>query len=741
MYYSTVQIHSVIYLHKIRERSLDKLENISIIDTTRHDTTRHDTTRSHPCAQNTSSPSTTIIIPVYNVEQYLPQCIDSAIHQTYPDIRIILVDDGSTDSSGNICDQYANLDTRISVIHKPNGGLSDARNAGLSQAITKYVYFLDSDDYIEPQAIEILHAAAEQYHLDVLCFDADLVQEKDCKHSGSLAYWVTSGTYPDVMAGHKMLEDFYTNHDYKAPVQLYFYNRDFLVRNSLTFRKGIIHEDVLFSFIALLSAERTMHIPVMLYNQRLRPNSITSSGVTQYNSDSFYIILHKILNDYVHFRTNPLTKQAYDLSIQSIAGGYFNRYLAAVKLQDSKGRTQLKEITSELKTAGYNTSGWERRIKLRHLYSLKALIGRIPGLKPSFRFAKRTAKNLLRYVRPKLDDECRNILQKLKDTNTPGCRRIILLNVPRHGNRGDIAIALAERKLFTENCKDFTLIEIPGVFCGEYSHLIRQHINSRDILCITGGGFFGSFWRNEPEWALKVLRHFRHNRVIIMPQTVFYFDNEQGMKELASDRKTFAKFSDLHVFVRDRNSYELISRTSLFPKAKSVELVPDMVCSMDFQRLAPEKRSGVIVCLRPDAEKVLDKYQCNMLISELYAKFGDVKFWSTNPAQSSVNISGWEDALTEALRTVAGAELVVTDRLHGMIFAAVTGTPCVAFDNKTGKVRVYEWISEREYIQICRSIDEFDVAVEKAMNSPHKWDNSELIPYFKKIAALISEKE
>lgn len=101
---------------------------------------------------DTNQYDTTIIIPIYNVEKYLPECVESAINQTYPYIKIVLVDDGSTDSSGKICDEYAQIDSRITVIHKLNGGVSDARNAGLSIAGTKYVYFLDSDDYIAPEA-------------------------------------------------------------------------------------------------------------------------------------------------------------------------------------------------------------------------------------------------------------------------------------------------------------------------------------------------------------------------------------------------------------------------------------------------------------------------------------------------------------------------------------------------------------------------------------------------------------
>ena len=98
-----------------------------------------------------------IIVPVYNVEKYLERCIDSLVNQTLKDIEIILVDDGSTDDSGNICDKYAKKDKRIKVIHKENGGLSDARNIGLSIANGRYLQFVDSDDFIHKQMIEILY--------------------------------------------------------------------------------------------------------------------------------------------------------------------------------------------------------------------------------------------------------------------------------------------------------------------------------------------------------------------------------------------------------------------------------------------------------------------------------------------------------------------------------------------------------------------------------------------------------
>ena len=95
-----------------------------------------------------------IIVPVYNVEEYLRECVDSILNQTYSDVEVILVDDGSTDQSGNICDEYAKMDSRIKVIHKKNGGVSAARNTGIGEASGEYLMFVDSDDAIHPELVE-----------------------------------------------------------------------------------------------------------------------------------------------------------------------------------------------------------------------------------------------------------------------------------------------------------------------------------------------------------------------------------------------------------------------------------------------------------------------------------------------------------------------------------------------------------------------------------------------------------
>ncbi len=111
-----------------------------------------------------------VIVPVYNVEKYIKECLESIINQTYRNIEIILVDDGSTDNSGKICDEYAKIDSRIKVIHKENEGISKTRNIGIEKACGEYIQFADSDDYMEIDAIEKIYNIAKEYNADIVSF-------------------------------------------------------------------------------------------------------------------------------------------------------------------------------------------------------------------------------------------------------------------------------------------------------------------------------------------------------------------------------------------------------------------------------------------------------------------------------------------------------------------------------------------------------------------------------------------
>ncbi|MBR1540013.1 MAG: glycosyltransferase [Clostridia bacterium] len=126
-----------------------------------------------------------IIVPVYKVEKYLDKCINSIVSQTYKNLEVILVDDGSPDSCGKMCDEWTQKDTRIKVIHKENGGLSDARNFGLDCAKGKYIQFVDSDDYIEKDMIEFLYKNLKENNADISICSNYMVDEENVINVGT----------------------------------------------------------------------------------------------------------------------------------------------------------------------------------------------------------------------------------------------------------------------------------------------------------------------------------------------------------------------------------------------------------------------------------------------------------------------------------------------------------------------------------------------------------------------------
>ena len=217
-----------------------------------------------------------IIIPVYNTEKYLIPCVDSVLNQTYQNYEIILVDDGSTDKSGKICDTYAEKDNRITVVHKSNSGQSYARNAALDIAKGKYIYFLDSDDYIDDKLLEKLVKSAEENNADVVFFEAkSFVDDEDNQLSNGIQRrfeYVRKNKY-DNCNGQEQFIRLKNNNEYYVCTPLHFYKKEYLDKNNIRFKEGIIHEDNLFSAAVYLHDGLTVHMPCSDYMRRLRYQS------------------------------------------------------------------------------------------------------------------------------------------------------------------------------------------------------------------------------------------------------------------------------------------------------------------------------------------------------------------------------------------------------------------------------------------------------------------------------------
>ena len=208
-----------------------------------------------------------VIVPVYNVESYLEKCIESIQNQSYKSLEIILVNDGSTDSSGDICDKYAACDKRIRVIHQKNGGISSARNTGLEVANGDYIAFVDSDDYIELKMYEDLLNILKEYNLDII----------ECGSFKDKNGMITGGCN-DVQIEIYEKDDALrlAMHDGFTSVWNKLYKRDIVI--NIRFPEGRKFEDSAISYLYVANANRVGHINRSYYYYRLNLNSITQTS-------------------------------------------------------------------------------------------------------------------------------------------------------------------------------------------------------------------------------------------------------------------------------------------------------------------------------------------------------------------------------------------------------------------------------------------------------------------------------
>ncbi len=223
-----------------------------------------------------------IVIPVYNVEKYLEECIESAIKQSLNDIEIICINDGSTDSSLEILKKYEEKYSNIIVISQENKGLSASRNVGIRKAKGKYIYFLDSDDFIDTKSMEVCYKECEKYDLDMVTFDAICFLDKDYVGKDFKEDYDRSNLLPQyTLTG----EEFYIASNksggYRVPVWLNFYNSEFIRKNNLFFIEGIYHEDEIHTCHCLLKAKRIKYINKKFFNRRIRNNSIMTSNLNK----------------------------------------------------------------------------------------------------------------------------------------------------------------------------------------------------------------------------------------------------------------------------------------------------------------------------------------------------------------------------------------------------------------------------------------------------------------------------
>lgn len=241
-----------------------------------------------------------VIVPIYKVEQYLTKCVDSICNQTYDNLEIILVDDGSPDNCPSICDRYAEKDDRIIVIHKVNGGLSSARNAGLDEMNGDFVLFVDSDDYIKADLVESMLKVSEEQSADLVICDFKYTKEEE----NDLEYLEKSNDKNielkviERIEAQKMYFDEPEKRELLTVAWNKLYKRDLF--QELRFPEGALHEDEATTFKILYLADKIVYMKKPMYYYLIRNGSIMASGFNKNRFDLFKAFNSKIQFYYEH---------------------------------------------------------------------------------------------------------------------------------------------------------------------------------------------------------------------------------------------------------------------------------------------------------------------------------------------------------------------------------------------------------------------------------------------------------
>lgn len=781
-----------------------------------------------------------IVIPVYNAERWLGYCLNSVMSQSYPYFEVILVNDGSTDSSLEICERYAELDVRFKVIDIPNGGVSNARNTGVKAAKGKWLTFVDSDDVVSSNMLDLMvdsairtgnelivcnmlmvdfalpnspktricsdwlgegeHILSKQEFQDRrmrLIWNTSLL-EGPCAKLYSLALWRQLNlAFPcDLSLG----EDFIANMQYYAACNgvtfinetVYYYN-NITDSNSLTHRyrpdlfenkmylmeqlaihlggiENISEEERVcyFNYVAMTGFKC---IEEAILDNRATENISKKERVSRIISDPLF---RKSCEgaSWVEDRFKPgiryVSEENAEALIYAIQGNGFEAIPAPAPIKEKqtvhlihnagqkikiglqlflKPLQRINRYVSRLQTEelrNYLVETQERQIKThvdelrKHLEEIQAeqakilpeelqqhsIIDRKKQVElQTDALQKQLSALQLQLARQQLeqaDIQVQKILDKLlsmqeqqtksqelqEKTNTELPRlenavwqitqyhiqlqvselrqkkKALMLATAEHQNIGDAAIDLAEQELLLKQFPEYYQVEFSTYEMSRKYLFLQAITNQQDIIFINGGGNLGSLYREEEELHRQIIQDFPNNKIVILPQTIYFEDTEEGRCQLEQSQKIYNAHKDLTVFVRGKTSYDFAKEH--FGNAKII-LMPDTVFYL--RRDYGFERAGILACLRTDGEGLLGSRTDEIL--ETLHSVSDIVTHRTNIAENDISRVDRAKVVTDELKLYAHHQVVVTDRLHGMIFSAITGTPCVVMDNANYKIKEF----------------------------------------------------
>lgn len=709
-------------------------------------------------------PAISVIVPVYNAEKFLGYCLNSLVSQTFTDYEVIIVNDGSTDGSLEICQRYAAIDARFHIISIPNGGVSNARNTAVQAATGDYLTFLDSDDALALNALELMIQAEKHYHTGLVIGNIQLVDfskgevlpvrlssdylgnervltkrefierkmeiiwhtslmEGLCCKLYVTKTWRQSGTRcpEDLSFG----EDFIANMNYyNACNGVCFLNKTVYYYNNPENSASLTHQyrEDLFDNKMYLQRMLLLHLggldAIKPYQRISYYKYVALTGmrcIEDILNKNQHLTRHDRIRMISHMLEDTLFRQC--MADAEYSDARFAGWTPYICAQDVKGllalikrQSAMREVDSKRrKRTRFNyILGMPLRVfgnKLKRygighkLLQVDKSLERIGFRKMFYQLFPhvrvRNARSLeVQHIIQTVVKDVRNFiylseqhtrrdLMRHRINELRQSQKILLVGTSEHSNIGDAAITLAEQYLLKRVYPEYFQMEFSTYEIDRQYAFLQAIACPEDVICLSGGGNLGSQYAAEEELRRRVISDFPCNKIIILPQTIYFSNDAHGHEELERTSRVYNAHADLTLFLRGKESLAFAKKH--FPHTRSC-LMPD--CALYLRRDYAFDRSGVLLCLRDDGEGVFNDEKKRMIRTSLET-LGMPVHEIDNVAQEDISREERADVVNAQLKRFAHHRAVVTDRLHGVIFAAVTHTPCVALGLGNQKIREF----------------------------------------------------
>lgn len=315
-------------------------------------------------------------------------------------------------------------------------------------------------------------------------------------------------------------------------------------------------------------------------------------------------------------------------------------------------------------------------------------------------------------------------------------KKILHLLTPTHGNMGDQAIAYATERYLKENFIEYEILEFYRDDIYKYAETIKKLLNKDDLIFLIGGGNMGNLYIAEEKSRRFVIEKFSENKIISMTQTISFTKDNEGHQELSKTKEIYNNHRDLTIIAREKYSFKIMKEE--FTSCKIIEN-PDIVLYLsDSFNDNIANRKNIMTCLRSDKESILGNQKQNFL-NKLKTKYDNVFEYDT-VINRYVDRSTRIDELNDMFDKFSASKVVITDRLHGMVFCAITKTPCIvtkSLDNKV--IGTYEWIKDLNYIRLVDNLNfnEVEILMKELINLKEKSQINLKKKYFDNLRAKI----